>query len=254
MRLTRYLAQAGISSRRGADALVAEGQVLVNGEVVTEPWYEVQERDVVKVAGKGKVLPAKTVVYVLNKPKGYVCSRVQQGKAPIVTELLPASPQVVPVGRLDRESEGLLLLTNDGELAQKLMHPSFGHEREYEVVVRADTGTTLLPPEKVQSKLLAGVKLGDGRAKVTRMTILPLPNGTEYSLRLVVTEGRHHLVRRMCGSLNLHVRRLRRIRIGSLRLSGLASGTFKVLSQQDLSLLQRSVHHTPIPAASDATE
>ncbi len=239
MRLTRHLAQAGIASRRQADALVQAGKVLVNGKIITEPWYEVAETDKIKVEGKGVVEKAVTMVYLLNKPKGVVCSTVKQGTAKIITELLPPHPKVVPVGRLDKESEGLIILTNDGELANKLLHPSYAHEREYQVTCKPQDGYKLTE-EQLVAKLIAGVKLGDGKAHAVKAQVRTLPEGG-ISLRIVVVEGRQHLVRRMCAVLKLDVKKLRRIRIGSLELHGLSLGSFKVLGKQDLSFLRSSV-------------
>ena len=235
-RLQKLIAHSGIASRRQAEELIVQGKVKVNGQVVRElgSTANVEEGDIVLVSNKPLPRP-QTVVYAVNKPKGVVCSRQRQGNEQLITELVPSYPPVYPVGRLDKESEGLILLTNDGALTQKVTHPSFRHEKEYRISARFEKDWEL-PDEKLITRLEKGVKLGDGMAKAEKVTIKHLTDGT-LDLSITVQEGRHHLIRRMCASVGLEVRRLTRVRIAGLTLTHIKSGTYRALTPKDLALL-----------------
>lgn len=228
-RLNKLVAQRAGVSRRQADELIEDGKVAVNGTVIRELGTKAWGSDTITVQGTVYEAPAITV-YALYKPRGYVTSRVQQGRAPIVTELLPPEPAVYPVGRLDKDSEGLLIMCNDGALTNRLTHPKFEHRKTYHVVVWPKKERE---PAQIKNKLEQGVKLGDGVAKAEAISVQPGENGT-LEVTLTVREGRHHLIRRMCATLGLSVERLTRTHIGNFSLKPLKPGGYRVLSSSDL--------------------
>lgn len=231
-RLNKVIAASGISSRRRADDLIADGRVSINGIPVKALGTLVEPSDTVSVDGRELQQPAR-VTYMVHKPRGTVSSRLRQGFDPIVTSLVPANPAVYPVGRLDKDSEGLLLLSNDGALTDKLTHPRFEHQKEYVITGLLDTGVTA---EQAMERLQKGVKLGDGIAKADA---LALKKAHDSTLVLVITvhEGRHHLIRRMCATAGITVKRLVRTRISGLLLGELKPGEWKALTSDELKLL-----------------
>jgi 23S rRNA pseudouridine2605 synthase len=225
-RLQKVLAQAGFGSRRTCEELVAQGRVTVNGAQAVlgtrvEPELDVVAVDGVRVAG----LP-DLVHYLLNKPRGVVTTAEDPGGRPAVVDLVPRSPRVFPVGRLDRDTEGLIILTNDGELAQRLAHPSFGVEKEYlaRVVGRPAAGAL--------RRLRAGVELSDGVTAPARVGVVGDPS--EGMIRITIHEGRNREVRRMCEAVGHPVRRLVRVRIGPVRLRDLQPGRWRRLSAKEV--------------------
>jgi 23S rRNA pseudouridine2605 synthase len=225
-RLQKIIAASGVASRREAERLIAAGLVTVNGIIVKTMGTTAGSEDKITVKSK-PLVQAKRIVYLLNKPKGVVCSRTKQADEKIVTEFLPKYPVVYPVGRLDKESDGALLLTNDGSLAHQLMHPSFEHAKHYEVLCKWKDSPGDL--QKGIDSLLAGVRLGDGIAKADVASAAASPSGVIH-MHITVHEGRTHLVRRMCAYIGLKVTRLTRTRIGTLDLGNLAPGKFRVLT------------------------
>ena len=224
MRLQRILAAAGVSARRAAEALIRAGRVRVNGRPAklgdrADPW-----RDEVTLDGE-PLRPQRTVTWMLHKPRGVVSSVRDPEGRPTVLALVPEhAARVFPVGRLDRDSEGLLLLTNDGLLAHALLHPSHEVDREYEVVVRG-----ALDAEK-RARLARGVRLEDGwtaPARVTRAEHDPKSDTTRF--HLILHEGRKRQIRRALFALGHPVRELRRVRFGPLWLGGLARGAARRL-------------------------
>ncbi|MGH9294439.1 MAG: pseudouridine synthase [Acidimicrobiales bacterium] len=222
-RLQKVLARAGLGSRRAAEELIAAGRVTVDGAVATLGARVDVERARVAVDGAPVGVLPGLVYYLLNKPAGVVTtSRDPQGR-PTVVELVPSRPRVFSVGRLDAATEGLLVLTNDGELSQYLAHPSHGVEKEYLAEVRGDPGPGVL------QGLRAGVELDDGvtrSAKVVRIA--------PGLLRITLHEGRNRQVRRMCEAAGHPVLRLVRVRIGPLRDQRLAPGGYRELSQREI--------------------
>jgi 23S rRNA pseudouridine2605 synthase len=228
MRLNRYLARAGVASRRGADELIRSGRVRVNGEP-GELHTIVDAGDTVEVDGH-RVEPEQTALLLLHKPRGVVTTaRDPQGRRTVV-DLVPDEPHVVPVGRLDRETTGALLLTNDGELAHRLAHPSFGVEKTYLVDVDGDPGDEAL------RRLEEGVDLDDGRTAPARVRRLD-PSRLELTLH----EGRNRQVRRMCEAVGHPVRRLHRSGYAGLVLTGLAPGAWRALTRDEAAALRRRV-------------
>ncbi len=225
MRLNRFLSLCGLGSRRGVEALIAEGQVSINGSYIRSLGTQVGDEDEVRVNGR-IVRPAKGIVLALHKPKGYVCSRGDTHDRLTIYDLLPPKFQSLHhIGRLDKESEGLLLMTNRGDLSQRLMHPSEGVEKEYEVVVNEPVDPTTVFP-----KLVKGMMTEEGYAKAERVWA----GQSEYRLHLVLKQGLKRQIRHMLYQLGFEVERLIRIRIGWLPLKGLPKGGWKELSESEV--------------------
>lgn len=229
VRLNRYLAQAGVASRRAADRLIAEGRVTVDGRVAG-PGEQVAAGADVRVDGAA-VAPEPVVHLVMHKPIGYVTTaRDPQGR-PTVLDLVDRPERVVPVGRLDRDTSGLLILTNDGELAQLLAHPSHGVPKTYRALVRG------LPGPAAVRRLERGVELDDGRTAPAEARVLRTRSGGA-ELELVLKEGRNRQVRRMCAAVGHPVLELERIAYGPLRLGRLAVGGVRELSAREVAALR----------------
>jgi pseudouridine synthase len=234
IRLAKILAQAGLSSRRGADALIAAGRVRINGTVRADAGAQADpERDLVTLDGRPVPVAASPVYLLLNKPRGYVTSRRDPEGRPVVLDLLPpGGARLFPVGRLDYDTEGLLLLTNDGELANRLLHPRHEVARVYQADVEGRVRAADLP------RWRRGVTLHDGPAR-PRTVVLVSAENTRSRLHLSFGEGRRHEVKRFCQALGHRVLRLRRIAFGPLRLEGLATGRYRVLTPAERAALRR---------------
>ncbi len=225
-RLNKYIAASGICSRRKADEYITTGKVQVDGVTVTTLGTVINDSTCPKVTVRGKVvtLPEHFTYVILNKPAGYTVTKADRFAKKIVMELLPKHLQYLkPVGRLDRDSEGLLLFTNDGALAQQLTHPSFQHQKEYRVMVRET-----LTDEDIQ-KLRRGVVLEEGntgRAKVEMLNV--------HTFTIVLTQGWKRQIRRMAKVLHKHVVTLCRIRVGKLRLGSLKLGQYKQIAKAQI--------------------
>ena len=229
MRLNRFLAAAGIGSRRKCDELIATGRVTINGTVCTNFSAQPDERDHVKVDGK-LVHLERTMTIALHKPAGFVSTRSDPNARDTIFDLLPPKfPRLFNVGRLDAQSEGLLLLTNDGDLAQQLTHPRFKIEKEYEVTLDRQWESVHAP------KLLRGIFLEGQRAQMARIRSI-----AQTRLRVVLRQGINQQIRRMFFAVGYEVKRLVRVRIGNLRLGDLPRGQWRILSKSELDGLQRS--------------
>jgi len=232
MRLAKYIALAGIASRRRAEQLVASGRVRVSGKVVTDPARDVDERSGVTIDGQA-VAREPHRYYMVNKPAGVVStSRDPQGR-PKVTDLVDSEARLYPVGRLDAETTGLILLTNDGELANRLTHPSFEVEKAYRARVRGSVR------ERELRELRFGVELEDGRTGRAKARMLERGRGTTV-LEIVIHEGRKRQVRRMCEAVGHPVIELERIRFGPLMLGRLASGGSRKLRPEEVERLRKA--------------
>ena len=227
------LARAGVGSRRAVEELIRAGRVTVNGGAAELGRRVDISKDVVEVDGSRVPLAVDLVYYLMNKPVGVVTTASDPEGRPTVVELVEAPARVWPVGRLDVESEGALLLTNDGELAHRLTHPSFEIERTYLVEVGGGLS------EREVRALARGVTLEDGPARATRVGVVQRGAGSAL-VELVVTEGRNRLVRRMIGALGKRVLRLVRTQIGPLRLGRLKPGTVRRLSPGEVRALYRA--------------
>lgn len=237
VRVQKILSQAGVASRRAAEELVREGRVSINGSVVTTLGVKADpERDDVRVDGQ-RVRPVSELLYlVLHKPTGYVTTRRDPQKRRTVMDLIPSvSAYVYPVGRLDYDSEGLLLLTNDGDLAALLTHPRHEVEREYEALVAG------APSSAALEKLARGVPLDGKRTAPARVRILGgRPGRDETWVSITLREGRNRQVRRMCEAVGHPVRRLRRVRFGPLVLGRLPRGKARTLTVREVADLRAS--------------
>lgn len=229
VRLNRFLAQSGVASRRGADALIASGRVTIDGRVA-EPGVKVVPGSTVAVDG-APVAAERLVHLMLHKPVGLVTTvRDPQGR-PTVMDLVDAPERVVPVGRLDAMTSGLLLLTNDGGLAHRLAHPRHGVPKTYRAVVRGLPGATAL------RKLREGVHLDDGRTAPARVEVIATRSGGA-ELEIEIKEGRNRQVRRMCAAVGYPVLELHRTAYGPLSLGRLAVGSCRSLKPAELDALR----------------
>ena len=229
-RLQKVLARVGIGSRRVCEDLIAEGRVLVDGEMAVLGRRVDPETALIEVDGAPVGVRPDLVHYVLNKPAGVVTTADDPQGRPTVVGLVPNEPRVFPVGRLDVDTEGLLLLTNDGELAHRLTHPSYGVEKEYVAEVEG------LPTRAVLRRLREGVELDDGPTAPARATLVD-----PSVVRLTIHEGRNRQVRRMCEAVGHSVVRLIRTRIGPLADRSLAPGAWRELTGDEVRSLQRAV-------------
>jgi pseudouridine synthase len=235
MRINRALASCGVASRRKAEALVLAGRVSVNGNVVKELGAQVDpERDRISVDGR-RVKAGALSYFAYHKPRGVVSTLSDESGRPALGELcagLPGRPR--PIGRLDRASEGLLLLSSDGELAHRLTHPRYGVEKEYVV--------TVSPPlsDAHAQAMVSGVRLDDGPARFIGIELLE-QEADRSRLSIVVAEGRYRLIRRVCEKLGYSVRRLKRVRLGPVKLGRLAVGETRALSGDEIAQLKRKV-------------
>lgn len=229
MRLNRFLAAAGVGSRRQCDELIASGRVTINGRVCTDFSVQPTERDHVKVGSK-MVRAERKLHIVLHKPAGYVSTRSDPHARDTIFDLLPPHmPRLFNVGRLDAQSEGLLVLTNDGDLAQRLTHPRYKIDKEYEVTLDKPWDAELAP------KLLRGVMLDGQRAKLERIhSIAPT------RVRVILRQGINRQIRRMFYEVGYEVTRLVRTRIGNLRLGDLPRGHWRPLTTAELRSLDPS--------------
>lgn len=234
VRLQKVLAQAGIGSRRVCEDLIERHRVRVNGEVAVLGRRVDPETDVVEVNGAQIGVKAGLVHYLLNKPTGTITTASDTHGRPTVTEIVPAEPRVFPVGRLDADSEGLLILTNDGDLTHRLTHPSFGVDKEYLVSVEGE------PHRGAIRRLREGVELDDGITMPAKVALLDA-----NLLRITIHEGRNRQIRRMCDSVGFPVVRLVRTRIGTLTDRTLAPGAWRPLEQDEVRALERAVVARP---------
>lgn len=229
-RLQKVLARVGLGSRRVCEELIADGLVTVNGEVAELGRRVYPDRDRVVVDGVPIGIRPGLVHYLLNKPAGVVTTAADPQGRPTVVELVPAEPRVFPVGRLDLDTEGLLLLTNDGDLANRVAHPSHGVEKEYLAQVRGR------PSRAALRRLREGVELDDGVTAPARASLV-----APDLVRLTIHEGRNRQVRRMLDAVGHPVTRLIRTRIGPLSDRRLAPGTWRELTGDELRKLERAV-------------
>ncbi len=229
LRLQKVLSQAGIASRRVAEDLIEQGRVSVNGVIAQLGARVDTESDVVEVDGVHIGVKKGLVYYLVNKPAGVISTVRDTHGRPTVTELVPEDPPVVPVGRLDAETEGLLLLTNDGDLTFRLTHPRFGVEKEYLVSVRGR------PSRSAVRELRDGVELDDGMTAPAKVAMVD-----ESTLKITIHEGRNRQVRRMCAAVGHEVVRLVRFRIGPLVDPHLKPGEYRDLTQAEVRELERA--------------
>lgn len=228
MRLARFLAHCGVASRRAAEGLIAEGRVSVDGEVVRDPARDVDESRGVAVDGHPVAPPTDRVVYAVNKPAGVVSTARDTHGRPTVVELVPSDRRLYPVGRLDADTTGLILLTDDGELANRLTHPRYGVPRTYRA--RVLDGPV---PARALHALRNGIELDDGPTAPAQVR-QPRPG----VLEIVIREGRKRQVRRMCEAVGHPVLALERVAFGPLGLAGLKPGAHRRLGAEEVEALR----------------
>ncbi|MFZ9732331.1 MAG: pseudouridine synthase, partial [Schleiferiaceae bacterium] len=231
MRLNRYLAHAGISSRREADELISQGLVTVNGQVVTEMGYKVQPGDDVRYAGE-RLKSERKVYVLLNKPKGFITTVDDERARKTVMDLVANAcrERIYPVGRLDRATTGVLLLTNDGAMAKKLTHPSHGARKIYHVTL----DKPFSPADA--DRLKRGIKLDDGPVQVDQVEI-PDPENL-YEVGVEIHVGRNRIVRRMFGALGYEVVKLDRTVFAGLTKKNLSRGQYRLLNEKEIAFLK----------------
>jgi 23S rRNA pseudouridine2605 synthase len=227
MRLTKFLSSAGVASRRAAEAIIRTGRVTVDGAVIDDPAHPVTADQVIAVDGIRVHDPGRRAVYAVNKPPGYVSTARDPQHRPTVISLVPSELRLYPVGRLDIDTTGLILLTNDGALAHQLTHPSFEVPKTYTAVVAGGpVGASAL------RALREGVALQDGPTAPAQARRLD-PD----TIQLTIREGRKHQVKRMCKQVGHPVRRLQRTAVGSLQLGDLPVGGYRLLTDSELESL-----------------
>lgn len=229
IRLNKYLAHAGVCSRRDADKLIEQGKVLVNGQIPTA-GQQVSEADEIVVSGKKITGRKKTVVLAFYKPVGVTCTEKDPHADKIISDLVKYPERVTYAGRLDKDSEGLLLLTNDGNLIQAMMRGSNRHEKEY--IVRVDKEIT---PDFL-SKMSKGVYLKELDLKTRECKVV---FNSKYTFNIVLTQGVNRQIRRMCEACGYQVKSLKRIRVMHVKLGDLKSGQYVELSDEDIARLYR---------------
>ncbi len=247
-RLHKYLSRCGVASRRESENLILQGRVTVNGQTVQELGVKIDpEKDKVEVDGS-VVTPQPFTYVILNKPRGYITAVEDQEGRPTVIELLKSlKTRVYPVGRLDLESEGLLLLTNDGELAFRLMHPKYHVEKRYLVKVKG------APPEKKLERIRKGVRLEDEKRKGLYRKTAPAQikviksKGKETELEVILREGRKRQIRRMFQAIGHPVISLVRVAMGNITLEDLPKGRYRHLTFQEVTDLKKRVGLAPGP-------
>ena len=245
-RLQKVMAAAGIASRRASEVLISAGRVTVNGVVASLGDRVDADTDVVEVDGERVVVDTTLRYLMLNKPQGVVSTTSDPEGRPTVMDLINLGERLYPVGRLDQDTEGLLLLTNDGELANRLLHPSFGVERTYLALVPGPVR------REVMRRLTEGVELDDGLARPKRVRVVEEHRGKAL-LEVVMTEGRKREVRRMLAAVGMPVERLARVSFGGVELGDLRQGKWRFLDRPEIARLHAAVG-SEVPVLDAATE
>jgi pseudouridine synthase len=236
-RLHVRISHSGLCSRRKAEQLILEGRVTVNDRIVIELGTKVSEADLVAVDGVPIQAPKRGMTILLNKPKGVLTTMHDPHGRPTIVQFLPSrTANLKPVGRLDKETEGLLLCTSDGDLAHRLTHPRYGVEKEYIAIVDG------LPDEKAIQKLRSGVFIEGGKTSPAQVEVIHAePKTNTTGLNIVIHEGRKRQIRLMCEAVGHPVRQLKRVRIGPLRIKGMKPGEARLLGKKDVDELRRMV-------------
>ncbi|HET9703997.1 MAG TPA: pseudouridine synthase [Vicinamibacterales bacterium] len=234
-RLQKILSAAGVASRRASEQMILEGRVTVNGDTVRELGTKADpQKDIIKVDGRRIKTVVRNRYIVLYKPKGYVTTRSDPEGRRTVIDLVGEGDYIYPVGRLDYDSEGLLLLTSDGDLAARLMHPRHEVEKTYEVIVAG------MPDVRALEKLKKGVFIEGGRTAPAHVHVGSIVKGARPTTKLtiVIHEGRNRQIRRMCSAVGLPVRELRRVRMGPIGLGRLKPGQWRDLTPDEVRRLK----------------
>lgn len=231
MRLNKFLSNSGVASRRKCDELISQGKVFVNGKVVSELGLQINEKkDKVTVEGKQIKLPSSFVYIKLNKPKGYACTAHDEKGRKTIYELIDTDERLFSIGRLDYDTEGLILLTNDGDFANKVAHPKYAIEKEYRVTVEGQI------KESELAVLRKGVVVDGERMPSAKVEFLSADDNFT-KLSVVIDEGQNRQIRRMFEAIGKSIRLLKRVRIGQVRLGGLKRGDYRDLTEDELNSL-----------------
>lgn len=227
-RLQKLIAESGYTSRRKAEELIASGKVKVDGQIITELGTKVNKDVKIEIEGKVLKLEQKEY-YLLNKPREYICSLDDEKGRKIVTDLINTKARIYPVGRLDYDTTGLLILTNDGELTNILSHPSSGVEKTYLAKIEG-----ILSPEEIQ-KLKKGIVIDNKKCNIKRVKVRKRDKVKNTDLvEIIIEEGRNHIVKRIFESLNHDVLKLTRTRYANLELDNLKSGDYRILTNSEV--------------------
>ncbi len=231
MRLNKFLSNSGIASRRKCDEIIKEGKVTVNGKIVTELGTLINEKkDRIKVEGKEIKLPSSFVYIKLNKPKGYACSANDEKGRKTIYQLIDCNERLFSIGRLDYNTEGLILLTNDGDFANKVAHPSYNLEKEYHVNIVGDI------KESELAVLRKGVVIEGNRLPSAKVEKISYENNVT-KLSVIINEGLNRQIRRMFDAIGKEIKLLKRVRIGEVKLGGLKRGDYRDLTEKELNSL-----------------
>ena len=231
MRLNKFLSNSGVASRRKCDELISQGKVFVNGKVVNELGLQINEKkDKVTVEGKQIKLPSSFVYIKLNKPKGYACTTADEKGRKTIYELIDTDERLFSIGRLDYDTEGLILLTNDGDFANKVAHPKYAIEKEYRVTIEGQI------KESELAVLRKGVVVDGERMPSAKVEFLSADDKFT-KLSVVIDEGQNRQIRRMFEAIGKSIRLLKRVRIGQVRLGGLKRGDYRDLTEDELNSL-----------------
>lgn len=234
MRLNKFLSNSGVASRRKCEEIILEGKVFVNGKAVTELGTVINEKkDKVTIEGKLIKLPSSFVYIKLNKPKGYACTAKDEKGRKTIYDLVKCEERLFSIGRLDYDTEGLIILTNDGDFANKIGHPKYNIEKEYRVTIEGEV------KESEMAVMRKGVVVDGERMPSARVEWLSFENGFT-KLSIVIDEGQNRQVRRMFEAIGKTIKLLKRVRIGGVKLGGLSRGEYRDLSEQELNLLVRN--------------
>lgn len=220
MRLNKFLSNAGVTSRRNADELIKNGQVKVNGHIVTEMGVKIEEgKDIVEVSGKKIETESKYIVYLLNKPRGVITTVSDPEHRKTVMDFVPKEPRVFPCGRLDENTQGLVVLTNDGNLCYQLTHPKFEHKKEYLVEGICKNA------EAAKIRLEKPIKLKDGPVEIDDLKFVKVDD-KKIHFFVTIHDGRNRIVRRICDACGIEVKSLTRTKLGSYKLEGIEPGKY----------------------------
>lgn len=237
IRLNKYLSSRGVCSRRKADEYISAGEIKVNGEIIHDLGIKVNETDRIEFKNKLVGVAEKTIYYALNKPKGIISTSSDDLGRKGVAELVPARPRVFSVGRLDAESEGLIILTNDGELTNRLTHPSFEHEKEYEIGVRPQKGSEI-NFDDIATAFKRGLMIDGVLMRADKVYGFESRNSkfSDFNFKIILHTGHNRQIRKMCAKVGLEVKKLVRIRIGKLILDELniEPGEYKKINRTDI--------------------
>lgn len=229
-RLQKYLSRCGIASRRKAEELILAGRVAINGEIVRQLGTTVREGERVTFDGKDVQPQGQLIYYALNKPKGVITTSDDEKGRKTVIDLVPNYPRVVACGRLDSASRGLVILTNDGDLCNKLTHPKFKHEKEYQVIATINKGPAI---EERIKRLQQGVKLEDGMTAPAEVTDVKRKE-MRVSFTIVIHEGKNRQIRRMCSAVGFDIVDLLRTRVGKVELGPTMEGRWRHIKKEEV--------------------